>query len=306
MRSFRARDGQGSRSARVAFTSSCRRSRNGWGREPACLPRFDRTLPVGASARSLNSGVNAASGLIHKLVVHSRQPQRRPQASQLTHDEEADAFAGARYPGVVKCRENRDNEVRWHVAMSPGKAPALGKTSAQWVRCSTKSSILKVSARAKVVEHPFRAIKRQFGHVKVHNKGLAKNTAQLHTLVAADSHGRTGSEKTHSRWTCNRSKAAKRCCSFTCWQSALQAVLPPTFLGPHLWWPPTRRFQGLRSKFVDSDEGAAAPSPYDERAHGGLGDKLMIDICSRLATPCVVRRNSQSRRLSIEWSRGIC
>lgn len=42
---------------------------------------------------------------------------------------------------------------------------------------------LKASVRAKV-EHPFRVIKRQFGHVKVRYKGLAKNTAQLHTLFA--------------------------------------------------------------------------------------------------------------------------
>ena len=37
--------------------------------------------------------------------------------------------------------------------------------------------------RAKV-EHPFRVIKRQFGHVKVRYRGLMKNTQQLHTLFA--------------------------------------------------------------------------------------------------------------------------
>jgi len=37
------------------------------------------------------------------------------------------------------------------------------------------------SIRAKV-EHPFRVIKRQFGHMKVRYRGLAKNTAQLNTL----------------------------------------------------------------------------------------------------------------------------
>lgn len=40
---------------------------------------------------------------------------------------------------------------------------------------------IKASIRAKV-EHPFRVIKRQFGYVKVRYRGLAKNTAQLHTL----------------------------------------------------------------------------------------------------------------------------
>ncbi|MFG6449380.1 transposase [Roseateles sp. BYS180W] len=34
------------------------------------------------------------------------------------------------------------------------------------------------------VEHPFRVIKRQFGHVKVRYRGLVKNTAQLHALFA--------------------------------------------------------------------------------------------------------------------------
>ena len=42
---------------------------------------------------------------------------------------------------------------------------------------------LKASIRAKV-EHPFRVIKRQFGHVKVRYRGLKKNTAQLNTLFA--------------------------------------------------------------------------------------------------------------------------
>ena len=42
---------------------------------------------------------------------------------------------------------------------------------------------VKARIRAKV-EHPFRVIKRQFGHVKVRYRGLAKNTAQLHTLFA--------------------------------------------------------------------------------------------------------------------------
>lgn len=34
------------------------------------------------------------------------------------------------------------------------------------------------------VEHPFRVIKRQFGHVKTRYRSLAKNRAQLFTLFA--------------------------------------------------------------------------------------------------------------------------
>ena len=42
---------------------------------------------------------------------------------------------------------------------------------------------VKAQVRARV-EHPFRMVKRQFGYVKVRYRGLAKNTAQLTTLLA--------------------------------------------------------------------------------------------------------------------------
>ena len=65
-----------------------------------------------------------------------------------------------------------------------------GTGVAALVRCAHRSQPMadqqeriKASIRAKV-EHLFRVIKRQFGHVKVRYRGLAKNTAQLHTLFA--------------------------------------------------------------------------------------------------------------------------
>ncbi|GEM_PF-3443281 len=47
-----------------------------------------------------------------------------------------------------------------------------------------KRSLREPQHEALVLEHPFRVIKRQFGHVKVRYRGLGKNTAQLHTLFA--------------------------------------------------------------------------------------------------------------------------
>ncbi len=44
-------------------------------------------------------------------------------------------------------------------------------------------SLTNAMVRARV-EHPFRVIKRQFGHVKTRYRGLAKNRAQLFTLFA--------------------------------------------------------------------------------------------------------------------------
>ena len=56
------------------------------------------------------------------------------------------------------------------------KTTTLGRLTDQLER-------LKASIRSKV-EHPFRVIKRQFGHTKVRYRGLKKNTAQLTTLFA--------------------------------------------------------------------------------------------------------------------------
>jgi IS5 family transposase len=94
---------------------------------------------------------------------------------------ENEAFGDAGYQGASK-RPDAKPGVRWNIAMRPGKRRALDKTR-ESNGLIDELERLKASIRAKV-EHPFRVIKRQFGHVKVRYRGLAKNTAQLHTLFA--------------------------------------------------------------------------------------------------------------------------
>jgi transposase, IS5 family len=77
----------------------------------------------------------------------------------------------------------RDPGVNWHVAMRPGKRRALDKSTPMGAHQLDQLEQSQGRVRAKV-EHPFRVIKRQFGHVKVRYRGLAKNTAQLTTLFA--------------------------------------------------------------------------------------------------------------------------
>ena len=67
------------------------------------------------------------------------------------------------------------------MAIRPGKRKAPKHTP--WSQFTEQAEKLKASVRAKV-EHPFRVIKRQFGHIKVRYRGLRKNTAQLITLFA--------------------------------------------------------------------------------------------------------------------------
>jgi len=127
-------------------------------------------------------GVDAESGLVHTVVGTAANVSDVTQAHALVHGQESDVFADAGYQGVDKRDDAKDIQAEWHVAMRPGKRRALDKTRASH-QLIEQLEKLKASIRAKV-EHPFRVVKRQFGHVKVRYRGLAKNTAQLVTLFA--------------------------------------------------------------------------------------------------------------------------
>lgn len=127
-------------------------------------------------------GVDADSGLVHTVVGTAANVNDVTQAHALVHGEEKDVFSDAGYQGVEKRKETQDIKTTWHVAMRPGKRRALDKGSPLG-KLLDEIERVKARIRAKV-EHPFRVIKRQFGHVKVRYRGLAKNTQQLHTLFA--------------------------------------------------------------------------------------------------------------------------
>ena len=126
-------------------------------------------------------GVDADSGLVHTVRGTSGHVNDVVEANSLLHGQETDVFADAGYQGAHK-RPDAKEDVKWHVAMRPGLRKLLDKADPMGALTDQVERI-KASIRAKV-EHPFRVIKRQFGHVKVRYRGLAKNTAQLHTLFA--------------------------------------------------------------------------------------------------------------------------
>ncbi len=66
--------------------------------------------------------------------------------------------------------------------MRPGKRRLL-KLAKPIDALTDRHERVKAGIRARV-EHPFRVLKHQYGHVKMRYRGLAKNTAQLHTLFA--------------------------------------------------------------------------------------------------------------------------
>jgi IS5 family transposase len=125
-------------------------------------------------------GVDAASGLVHTVVGTAANVNDLNLAGQLLHGQEEAAFADAGYQGVHR-RPEASGPSR-HVAMRPGLRRRLDRRVLE-DRVVEGIEQLKASIRAKV-EHPFRVLKRQFGYTKVRYRGLAKNTAQIVTLLA--------------------------------------------------------------------------------------------------------------------------
>ena len=126
-------------------------------------------------------GVDAESGLVHTVIGTSGNVNDVVPANSLLHGEETKVFADSGYRGAHK-RPDAKPGVTWQIAVRPSDRRRL-KAGAALGAILDQIEKLKASIRAKV-EHPFRVIKRQFGHTKVRYRGLFKNTAQLKTLFA--------------------------------------------------------------------------------------------------------------------------
>jgi IS5 family transposase len=128
-------------------------------------------------------GVDAASGVVHTVVGTAANVADVAQAHALLHGEEKTAHADAGYQGVEKRAEvvTRFGQVRWYVAAKRGRIKAMAEGRRKTLAQAFETA--KAQLRA-YVEHPFHIVKNLFGHRKVRYRGLAKNTAQLHTLFA--------------------------------------------------------------------------------------------------------------------------
>ena len=83
-------------------------------------------------------------------------------------------------PGRTKRPEHEDREVSWNIAIKRGIIKALPKGLRELAE-PVERALSQVRAW---VEHPFHIVKNLFRHKKLRYRGLAKNTAQLHTLFA--------------------------------------------------------------------------------------------------------------------------
>jgi IS5 family transposase len=128
-------------------------------------------------------GVDADSGLVHTVLGTAANVSDIACAAQALHGEEKTVYVDAGYTGVEKRPEvmAAHAQTQWIVAAKRGRVKALPEGRIK--ELTKELERLKAQVRAKV-EHVFHVVKNLFGFRKVRYRGLAKNTAQLHTLFA--------------------------------------------------------------------------------------------------------------------------
>jgi transposase, IS5 family len=125
-------------------------------------------------------GVDVASGVVHTVVGTAANEADINQMAAVLHGAEEDVFADAGYTGADKRPEHEDRDVCWNIAIKRSIIKALPKGLRDLAE-PVERALAQVRAW---VEHPFPIVKNLFRYKKLRYRGLAKNTAQLHTLFA--------------------------------------------------------------------------------------------------------------------------
>ncbi len=125
-------------------------------------------------------GVDVASGVVHTVVGTAANEADINQMAAVLHGRESAVFADAGYSGADKRLEHEERDVSWNIAVKRSIIKALPKGLRDWAQAA-ETALSPVRAW---VEHPFHIVKNLFRHRKLRYRGLAKNTAQLHTLFA--------------------------------------------------------------------------------------------------------------------------
>lgn len=125
-------------------------------------------------------GVDERTGLVHSVTTTAANVADVTQVDTLLHGKEKAVFGDAGYIGADK-RVPAKRGRRWWIAAKRSTIKAIEDEQLRGIMEELEHA--KASIRA-AVEHPFRVVKRQFGHVKTRYRGLAKNGAQVLTLFA--------------------------------------------------------------------------------------------------------------------------
>jgi IS5 family transposase len=128
-------------------------------------------------------GVDADSGMVHTVTGTAANVSDISEMHHLLHGQEKRGQGDSGYTGVEKRAEIQAKfpQVVWQIAAKRGRIKAM----AEGPRKEVAKALEKAKAQLRAyVEHPFHVVKNLFRHRKVRYRGLAKNTAQLHSLFA--------------------------------------------------------------------------------------------------------------------------
>src|SRR3954470_2823047 len=120
-------------------------------------------------------GVDAISGLVHTAGVTSGNVHDAKLMDRLIRDDDTAVYGDKGYASGARKRAAEAAGVLWAVKEKGTSGRRLT------VRSTRNRRFGKVRAK---VEHVFRVMKCQFGYRKVRYRGLAKNAAQVFSLLA--------------------------------------------------------------------------------------------------------------------------
>jgi len=120
-------------------------------------------------------GADVHTGVAHTVSVTPAHAADISQLPNLLREDDRLILGDAGYVNDTYKRAARQAGVVWGVALKARPKRRLG--SAQ------KRRNRKMSSLRSRVEHLFRVMKRQFGYTKTRYRGLAKNAAQVFTLI---------------------------------------------------------------------------------------------------------------------------
>jgi transposase, IS5 family len=118
--------------------------------------------------------------VVHTLTGTAANEADINQMAALLHGRKEAVFADAGYSGASKRPELADRDVSWNIAIKRGIIKALPKALREFAE-PMERALAQLRAW---VEHPFHIVKNLFRHKQLRYRGIAKNTAQLHTLSA--------------------------------------------------------------------------------------------------------------------------
>ena len=124
----------------------------------------------------MHVGVDAKSGLVHTARLTTAKRHDAPLTEDLIRNDDIIIFGDKGYASDKRKRAARGRGVQWAVKDKAKRGRGL---SASQKHRNRKHGVV----RAKV-EHVFRVVKCQFGYRKVRYRGLAKNQAQMFSLMA--------------------------------------------------------------------------------------------------------------------------